>query len=64
MTDDRVEKTREGRGGERISAGENLRRAYPVSRDGTFASFLLLLEGMEAVPVGQKTNKQGFAGDT
>jgi len=35
--------------GETKRAGENLRHAFPATRDGTFASFLLLLEDLEAV---------------
>jgi len=43
--------------GEKARTGENLRRAYPASRDGAFASFLLLLEDMESLPVGQSLSK-------
>jgi hypothetical protein len=34
---------------EQTIIGENLRRAHPVVRDGTFSSFLLLLEDVEPV---------------
>jgi hypothetical protein len=54
MAGDRAEGTGEGRDGEKAHTGEHLRRAYPVSKDGTFASFLLLLEDIEAVSVAQK----------
>jgi hypothetical protein len=35
--------------GEPTTVGENLRRAHPVVRDGTFSSFLLLLEDVAPV---------------
>lgn len=35
----------------RAAAGENLRRAHPVAGDGTFGSFLRLLEAIEPVQV-------------
>jgi hypothetical protein len=57
MADDGAEGTGERRDGERAHTGENLRRAYQVKRDGTFASFLLLLEDMEPLPVGQSLSK-------
>ncbi|MBB5717053.1 hypothetical protein [Sphingomonas aerophila] len=31
----------------RAAAGENLRRAHPLAGDGTFGSFLRLLEAIE-----------------
>jgi len=36
-------------GASTVQAGENLQRAFPVKKDGTFASFLTLLEELEAV---------------
>lgn len=54
MAGDQAKGTGEGRDGERVHTGEHLRRAYPVGKDGTFASFLLLLEDTEPVPIIQK----------
>jgi hypothetical protein len=54
MAGGQAEGTGEGRDGEKAHTGEHLRRAYPVSKDGTFASFLLLLEDMEPVSMIQK----------
>ncbi|MBB5713194.1 hypothetical protein FHS94_000013 [Sphingomonas aerophila] len=54
MAGGRAEGTDEGRGSEKAHRGEHLRRAYPVSKDGTFASFLLLLGDIESVSMIQK----------